>query len=86
MAEQEIGKVTHYFNNINVAIIKLTKSVTKGDEVHFKGHTSDWTQKIASIQVEHEDIEEAKKGQEIGIKVKDHAREGDVIYKVTEDN
>ncbi|RJQ31860.1 MAG: hypothetical protein C4562_05320 [Actinobacteria bacterium] len=80
--EEEIGKVTHYFNHLNVAIIELSKGLKKGDTIHIQGYTSDWTQTAEEMQVEHETIEEAKKGQVIGLKVKDHAREGDSIYLV----
>lgn len=83
MEEQVIGKVTHYFNHLNVAIIELSKELAKGDTIHFKGHTSDFTQPVDSMQMEHEDIESAKKGQVIGIKVTDHARVGDTVYKVS---
>ena len=86
MAEQEIGRVTHYFGHINVAAIEITDGTLKvGDTVHFKGHTSDFTQHVDSIQLEHESVEEATVGQEIGLKVAEHAREHDVVYKVVDD-
>jgi translation elongation factor EF-1alpha len=81
--EKEIGMVTHYFGKINVAAIKITKdTLSPGDTIHIKGHTSDLTQQVASIQVDLKPIEKAKKGDAIGIKVSDHVRDKDVVYKV----
>ena len=80
---EEVGKVTHYFTKLGVAIIELTDTLKVGDKIHIKGATSDFKQKIASMQIEHEKIEEAKKGQGIGLKVKEHAREHDTVYKVS---
>ena len=86
MAEQEVGRITHYFGKIGVAAIEITEgSLRVGDTVHIKGHTSDFTQQIESMQLEHESIEEATVGQTIGIKVVEHAREHDLVYKVVED-
>ena len=81
--EEEVGKITHFFPKISVAVVEITKgSLKKGDKIHVKGATSDFTQKIASMQVEHETVEEAKKGDAIGLKVKDATREHDLVYKV----
>jgi putative protease len=81
MAEQKpIGVVTHYFNHINVAIVKLAKEMKKGDAVKFVGHTTDFEQTIDEMQYDHKEIEGGKKGQEVGIKVKDHVREGDSVF------
>ena len=82
--EKEIGKVIHYYTSLNVAIIKLKDALATGNEIHIKGHTSDFTQKIESMQIEHKGIERAKKGQTIGLKVKEHAREHDIVYKIVE--
>lgn len=79
---EEIGKVTHYFTKIGVAVVELSGDLKVGDEIRVKGATSDFKQKIKSMQIEHENIEEAEAGQSIGLKVKDHAREGDTVYKV----
>ena len=80
--ETEIGKVTHYYANIGVAVLELSKGVKTGDTIHIKGHTTDFQQKIASMQVEHEKIKEAKPKQSIGIKVQEPVRQNDVVYKV----
>ena len=83
MEEKEIGEVTHYFSKIGVAAIKINSdSLNAGDNVHIKGHTSDFQQSIESMQVEHQEVQSAKKGEVIGIKVKDHVREGDKVYKI----
>jgi translation elongation factor EF-1alpha len=83
--EKRIGVVTHYFGKITVAIIKVEEESLKiGDTIHFKGHTSDFTQKVESMELEHKAVPEAKVGDSIGIKVSEHAREGDVVYKVVE--
>lgn len=83
--EEEIGKVTHFFTNLSVAIIEITNGeLNISDTIHIKGATSDFTQKIESMQIEKESIEKAKKGQVIGIKVQEHAREGDIVYKASE--
>lgn len=80
--EKKIGEVTHYFTKIRVAVVKLTNVLSVGDEIHIKGHTSDFTQKVESMQIEHEKIEKAKKGQSIGLKIADHARDGDEVFLV----
>ena len=86
MAEQEIGRVTHYFGKIGVAAIQVTDGELRvGDTVHIVGHTSDFTQRVESMQVEHQTVDVARKGDNIGTKVSEHAREHDVVYKVTPD-
>ncbi len=83
--EKKIGVVTHYFGKITVAIIKIEEEGLKvGDTVHFKGHTSDFTQEIQSMELEHKVVQETKVGESIGIKVSEHVREGDAVYKVIE--
>jgi len=80
--EKEIGKVVHYYTKLGVAAINLTGSLSVGDEIHILGHTSDFTQKVDSMQIDHKSIEKAKKGDSIGMKIKDHARESDNIFLV----
>ena len=83
MLGEEIGKVTHYFTKIGVCVVELSKDLKVGDTIHIKGATSDFKQKVDSMQIEHDKLEEAKAGQAIGMKVKEHAREHDKVYKVT---
>lgn len=81
--EEEIGHVTHYFPKISVAVIEITAGSLKvGETIHVKGHTSDFTQVVESLQQEHLSVPEAKKGVSAGMKVKEHVREGDRVYKV----
>ncbi len=81
--EKEIGRILHFFSKASVAALKLTAGDLKVDDtIHIKGHTTDFTQKIESIQIEHQSVAEAKQGDDIGIKVNEHVREHDVVYKV----
>lgn len=83
MAEEQIGRISHYFSKIQVAAIELTDgSLAVGDIIHIKGHTTDLKEPIKSIQIEHEQLQTARKGDSIGVKVSDHVREHDVVYKV----
>jgi putative protease len=84
MTEKQVGRVTHYFNKIDVAIVELEDGLKVGDTVHFKGSSTDFQQEVESIQIEHEQVQEATKGQAVGLKVKEHAREHDIVYKVEE--
>ncbi len=79
--EEEVGKVVHFFGQISVGIVKLTKPIKKGEELHFKGATTDFTQKVESMQVDHKDIDSAKKGDEVGIKLDDKVRDGDTVFR-----
>ena len=83
MPEVEIGTITHYYGNISVAIIQLTDTLKVGDNVHIKGHSEDFTQQVSSMQVEHNDVQEAGKGQAVGIKVTQKAHPNDKVFKVT---
>ncbi len=79
---KEVGKVTHYFSHISVAVIKLDKPLKVGDTIHIKGATTDFTQPIDSMQVEHKNIEKAKAKDDVGLKVQDKVREHDIVYRV----
>ena len=82
--EVEIGRVTHYFGKIGVAIIELTAAGLKiGDSIRIFGHTTDFIQTIESMQIEHQSITEANPGQTIGLKTTGPVREHDIVYKVT---
>ncbi|MEA3345233.1 MAG: translation elongation factor-like protein [Chloroflexota bacterium] len=82
MTEKKIGQVTHYFTGIGVAGIKLTDTLREGDTIHIVGHTTDFTQEVHSMQLEHETITEGQPGQEIGLKVQERVRPNDQVYKV----
>lgn len=79
--EEEIGRVTHYFDKAGVAVIKLTTPLKVGDKIHIKGHTTDFEQDIVSIQIEHDSISEGKKGDAVGVKVDERVREHDIVFK-----
>jgi hypothetical protein len=83
MAEVEIGKVTHYFSKAGVMAIQITQDVLRvGDVIRVKGHTSDFTQNIDSMQIDNKPVAEAVVGQSVGLRAKDHAREHDQVFKV----
>lgn len=84
--EEKVGRITHYFSKINVGVLELSKGeLHVGDTIHFKGHTSDFYQKVESIQVENNPVDSAKPGEPVGIKVESPVRENDIVFKVTED-
>ena len=83
MPEQEIGTVKDYFAKIGVAGIDLTGTLRVGDTIHIKGHTTDLEEMVESMQIEHEQVEEAKTGDAVGIKLNDRCRHGDEVFKVT---
>lgn len=80
---EKIGEVTHYFPHVNAAAIRILKNSLKvGDRIYIKGHTTDFKEKVDSIQLEHVAIQEGTKGQEIGLLVKSRVRIGDSVYKL----
>jgi translation elongation factor EF-1alpha len=83
MPEERVGVVRDYFARVGVAGIDLEATIRVGDTIHIKGHTTDLELPVESIQIEHEQVEEAKTGDAIGIKVQERCRGGDVVYKVT---
>jgi len=82
MQEKEIGKITHYYGHLSVGIIKLSDALKIGDSIHIKGHSSDFTQSVDSIQIEHANVSEAKSGDVIGIKIIQKAHPNDTVYEV----
>jgi len=81
--EVKIGQVTHYFGKVQVAAIELTDGeLAVGETIRIKGHTSDFTQLISEMQIDRVDVPRAEKGQSIGIRVDEHARVGDEVFKV----
>ena len=77
-----IGEIEHYYSKLGVGIVKLKNSLKPGDKIKIKGHTTDIEQTIDSIQINHQDVESAKKGDVVGVKVSDKVREDDLVYKV----
>lgn len=85
MEEKEVGTVSDYFAHIGVVAVEISKGELQvGDTLHFKGHTTDFTETIQSMQIEHEQVDKAKVGDSIGIKVKERVRKHDSVYKVIE--
>ena len=84
--EVEIGQVTHYFNKINVAVLSIKEELKVGDTIHVLGHTTDFTQKVSSMQIEHKNVDTVKPGDDFAMKVIEPAREHDVVYKILEVN
>jgi len=84
MAEEKklVGKITHYFTKIGVAVIELTDKLSVGDMISVEGPNTNFQQKIDSMQIEHKNIKTAKKGDSIGLKVIDRVRETDSVYKI----
>lgn len=81
MEEIAIGKVVGYFGKIGVAAIQINDNELKiGDRIKIKGHVTDFEQEVESMQVEHENVEKAMAGSDIGIKVKEKVREHDIVY------
>ena len=80
-AEERIGTITHFFSKISVGIIELSAPLRVGETIHITGHTTDFVQVVTSMQVEHDQVQEGKPGDQVGIKVDAHAREGDQVYR-----
>ena len=78
----KIGDVSHYFTKIEVAVVDLTGKLKVGDEIIIKGATSDFSQKVESIQIEHDQVQEAGAGDSVGLLVKYRVRAGDEVFKV----
>jgi putative protease len=84
MAEQLVGVVDHWYGDIGVAGVEITgRGLNLGDEIHVLGHTTDFTTTIGSMQVEHDVVDSAAKGDKVGIKVPERARVGDDVFLVT---
>ncbi len=84
MDETKIGTVTHYYNHLHVAGVAITDGeLHKGDTIHVKGNTSDFEQKVESMEIDNEAVEVAKPGDQIGLVVIEYTRAHDTIYKVT---
>lgn len=80
--EKEIGRVSHWYDKINVAVVKLTGALKKGDSVKFKRGEEEFEESIGSIQIDHSEVEGGKKGDELAIKLSHKAKEGSTVYKV----
>ena len=79
---KEIGRITHYFDHISVAVVELSSAIRQGDQIQIKGGTTDVTQRAASMQVNHLPVSVAQAGESIGLKVAGKVREGDRVFKL----
>jgi translation elongation factor EF-1alpha len=84
MAEEIIGEVSDFFAHPVVAGVELTAPLKLGDKIKIKGHTTDLEMTVSHIQIEHSEVQQAKAGDSIGIKVPDRVRKGDHVYKITD--
>jgi len=82
MANTLVGKITHYFDKISVAVVEVLAPIKVGDQIKISGHGKEFTQEVTSMQIEHQQVEEAQKGQTVGMKVDQAVKEGDEVYKV----
>jgi translation elongation factor EF-1alpha len=85
MKEEQIGKITHFFPHIPAGVIELGKELQVGDTIHIKGHTTDLTQTIGSMQIDNASVQKGKKGDDVAIKLKERVRIHDLVYKVIEE-
>jgi hypothetical protein len=82
--EFEIGRVAHYYNHLNVAVLNVNEALKLGDKIHILGHTTDFEQRIASMEVEHHSVIWVKPGDSVAIRVDEPVREHDVVYRIVE--
>jgi putative protease len=82
MSGKRVGKVTHYFDHVSVAVLDLTDGIHVGDTLHFLGHSTDFKQEVTSLQIEHEAVDGAKPGQDVAMKVIQRVHPNDAIFKV----
>ena len=83
MADFKVGKITHYYDKIGVAVVELSDSLSVGDTIKISGHGKEFNQTVTSIQVEHEQLKNAKKGMAIGMKVDQEVNESDEVFRVS---
>ena len=82
MSGKRVGKVTHYFDHLSVAVMALTEKIKVGDTLHFLGHSTDFKQQVTSMQIEHKSVESAKPGEDVAIKLDQRVHPNDAIFKV----
>ena len=85
MSGTQIGQISHYFDHLNVASLVLSEPLRVGDTLHILGHSTDFKQKVTSLEIEHESVEEAKPGDNVGIKVIQKVHAHDKVYKLTDE-
>jgi len=83
VAEKKVGKITHYYDRIGVAVVEILAPIKVGDKIKIAGHEQEFEQKVASMQIEHENVKKAKKGDNVGMKVDQLVKKGDEVYKLS---
>jgi translation elongation factor EF-1alpha len=83
--EIKIGKVTHYYNHIGVAVLDLTGELRLGDRILIIGHTTDLSQVVMSMEIEHRKVQVVAPGEEVALKVAEPVHKGDEVYKIVEE-
>jgi putative protease len=82
MTDTKVGEIIHYYDKIGVAVVKVLAPIKVGDRLKISGHDHEFEQAVASMQVEHKEIQGAKKGDDVGMKVDQAVKDGDEVYKV----
>ncbi len=82
MTDTKVGTVTHFYDKIGVAVINVLSPLKVGDRIKISGHDKEFEQEITSMQVEHQNIQAAKKGNDVGMKMDQPVKDGDEVYKV----
>jgi len=82
MTGKRVGKVTHYFDHLSVAVLALTDGIRVGDTLHFLGHSTDFKQEMTSIQIEHKAVDTAKPGEDVAVKVIQRVHPNDAVFRV----
>ena len=85
MSGRQVGQITHYFDHINVAALELTEPLRVGDIIHILGHSTDFKQEVTSLQIEHQSVNEAKPGDDVGMKVDQRVHPHDKVFKLTDE-
>ena len=83
--EAQIGRVTHYYSHLNVAVLQLTDRLKVGETIHIFGHTTDFVQKVTSMEVDYHRVVVVEPGENVAVKVVEPVRVHDAIYRVTKD-
>ena len=83
MSGTQIGQISHYYDHIGVASIVLTEPLRVGDTIHILGHSTDFRQEVTSIQIEHQSLQEANPGDDVGLKVIQKVHPHDKVFKLT---
>ena len=85
MKEIEIGVVTHYYTRIGVAVLELNAGLNVGESIHILGRITDLVQRVASIEIDHQQVQSVAPGADVALKVDDYVRVGDTVFKLIED-